>query len=134
MREATRASCSKRSRDRSLSTRDGKSSLSARLRPVLSCSATYTAPMPPMASARSMRKSPANTLPGWRPWGWNTPPGVYPENLAHKRVATPAPHHGLLVVAISFEAPVLMSISSTAPVASKPKTLPDQPARPYRLL
>lgn len=37
---------------------------SARSRPVESCSATYTAPIPPSASGRITRKSFANYIPG----------------------------------------------------------------------
>jgi hypothetical protein len=60
----TRASCSKRARNFSSPSMRALMSLSARSRPVESWVATYTAPMPPTRSGRSIRKSRAKTFPG----------------------------------------------------------------------
>ncbi len=66
IREATRASCSKRSRVLGSRVNSLFRSLSARCLPVDACSATYTEPIPPSASRRTTWKSPAKTSPGRR--------------------------------------------------------------------
>ena len=63
MREPTRASSRKRSRSRGFAAKLAWSTFSATRRPVVPCSTSYTAPMPPSPSVRMTRYFPANNTP-----------------------------------------------------------------------